>query len=223
MVRLSAVVMAHPKRTLMAKRLASRLVLSVVWDQHNSVWDTGRRALMAANPEATHHLVIQDDAVAPRGLVAECERLLAYVPGETPVSLYMGRYRHQPRLFSMEGLVDQARKQGASFAVFGGPWWGVGVIVPVSHVDAIVASGDRSKHPNYDIRIAQFYASRGIDCWYTLPSIVDHRAGASLVGRRGSRRHAMWRADGSLAALNWEGGIITPSDLNLTRRFPATP
>lgn len=221
MVTLSAVVMAHPKRTAMAKRLSKRLGISVVWDQQNSVWDTGRRALLARDPEATHHLVIQDDAVASRGLLAECERLLAHVPADTPVSLYMGRYRHQPRLFSMEGLVEQARLQGASFAVFGGPWWGVGVIVPTGHVEAIVAHGDRSRHPNYDIRIAQYYASKRIDCWYTLPSIVEHRSGPSLVGRRGSRRHASWYHNGPLSELEWTGGSITPADL--AGRFPVTP
>jgi len=220
---ISAAIMAHRKRTAMANRLARRMDIPIIWDQKNDVWETGRRALLAHDPEASHHLVLQDDAVAARGLLAECKALLAHVPDDAPVSLYMGRYRHRPRQFAMKPVADAARATGASFAVFGGPWWGVGVIVPTAHIIELVEFGDANpkREANYDLRIAQFYASRDTDCWYTLPSIVEHRAGPSLIGRRGSKRHAQWSNSGKPLGLDWSGGVITPADLRLKQRVPA--
>lgn len=218
---LSAVVMAHPRRIEMAESLARRLDVPVVWDQKNDVWDTGRRALLE-HTDADRHLVLQDDAVVHDDLLAECERLLDYVPTNSPVSLYMGRARHRPRRFLMQPIVDAARRRGASFAVFGGPWWGVGIIVPTAHIEEIVAFGDRSRHTNYDIRIAQYYASQHLDCWYTVPSIVDHRSGPSVVGRGGRGRHAVWSTNGDLG-FDWSGGVVTPKDLRSRQPFPVTP
>lgn len=214
--------MAHPTRSQLAKRLGSRLGISITWDEQNDVWDTGRRALLAHDPDATHHLVLQDDAVAHRGLVSECKRLLEHTPGDVPVSLYMGKARHRPRRFPMKSVVEAAKTHRASFAVFGGPWWGVGIILPTSHIESVVEFGDQpQRHRNYDIRIAQYYASKGIDCWYTMPCLVDHRAGQSIVGRRGARRHAVWPP--KRLGLDWSRGIVTPADMKLSQRFPKTP
>ena len=222
---ISVAVMAHPKRRRDVEKLLPRLggPAVVVWDQRNSVWDTGRRSLLAYDPKASHHLVIQDDAMIRRDLAATCQRIIAHVPPDVPVSLYMGRWRYRPRRYAMSQVVDAGRATGASFAVFGGPWWGVGIMLPTSDIEAVVAYGDENpkNEPNYDLRIAQFYAGKGIDCWYTLPSIVEHRGGPSLVGRKGQRRHAAWFSEGSLADLSWNGGALAAAEV--LPRFPRTP
>lgn len=224
---LSVAVMAHQRRKRLVDKLVVRLDAKprVVWDQMNSVWDTGRRALLAYNPDATHHLVLQDDARIRRHLVAAVTRLLEHVPDDVPVSLYMGRWRHRPNRFPMSTVTDAAREHGASFAVFGGPWWGPAIILPTHQIEAVVEYGDRNpkRHANYDIRIAQYYATQNIPCWYSMPSIVGHQAGQSLVGRRGTRRHAQWFHDGPYDQLTWDGGHITPNDMRLPGRFPVTP
>lgn len=211
---ISVVIMAHPKRERYVARM--RLRAPVVWDERNDVWDTGRRALLAFKPEATHHLVIQDDAIVPRGLVAACESIVAHTPPDAPVSLYMGKSRIRPA-YSMTSVVE--RGEGASFAVFGGPWWGVGIILPTVDIPDVVAFGDRRTHPNYDIRIAQFYKARRIQCWYTLPSIIDHRAGPSLIGRKGLQRHAVNPLKTPLARVDWTRGHVEMSGPG----FPVTP
>lgn len=225
-VRLSTAIMAHPKRARWAYTLAAKIKPqpAIVWDRHNDRWDTGRRALLAYDPKASHHLVVQDDAVIPRRLTFTVRHILAHTPPDVPVSLYMGRHRHRPKHFSMTTVVDAARLHGASFACFGGPWWGPAIILPTAHVEAVVAYGDENPHnePNYDLRIAQFYASKGIDCWYTMPSIVDHREGPSLTGRKGKRRFAEW-FEHDPSGIDWSGGVVTPEHMTFRGNFPRTP
>lgn len=213
---LSTVVMAHEKRRGMANQLATALDAPIVWDERNNVWDTGRRALLAhLDTGATHGLVIQDDADAPVDLIDGCEEMLAHVPDGHPVALYMGVARTRPR-FPMRRVIRKDR----SFAVFPGPWWGVAVIVPTASIPELVAFGDTQDTPNYDHRIARFYESRGIDCYYTLPSLVNHRGVRSLLGR-GTGRRALW-ASRRATGHRWDRGIVTPRLLGLGD-FPSTP
>ena len=94
-VRLSAAVMAHPSREAMVAELVDALdrPVEVVWDEINDRHDTGLRALRAADRSCTHHLVIQDDVVPCRDLLAGAERALCAVPDGQPGSLYLGRVR----------------------------------------------------------------------------------------------------------------------------------
>ena len=86
---LSVAVMAHPKRADLIPALCDSIDadVPVVWDERNDRWDTGRRALLAFDPAATHHLVVQDDALVCRDLVAGLQRALPHVPREAPVGL----------------------------------------------------------------------------------------------------------------------------------------
>ncbi|WP_051854721.1 FkbM family methyltransferase [Streptomyces sp. NRRL B-1347] len=231
-VRLSAAIMAHPSRQHFVHQLEDDLdgPARVVWDRHNDRWDTGRRALLAHDPEATHHLVIQDDVQPCRDLLAGCTELLAHVPAGHPVALYMGRTRTAPR-FSMGHVVEAAQRK-AAFAAFEGPWWGQAVILPTSTVPAVVAFGDT--HPqitNYDHRIAWYFNSIRMACYYTMPSLVEHRTGPenpSLLDHgNGEGRRAAWRiGDGEAATgIDWGRGVVTPADLppRLRGAFPSTP
>lgn len=207
--------MAHPSRVGQVDELRARLdrAPTVVWDDgSNNVWITGRRSLLASLEQpGSHSFILQDDAVIPDRLVEVCESILGHTPPDVPVALYMGRSRTKPRRFAMSAVTDEAKSAGASFAVFGGPYWGVGLLIPQHDIEAIVAHGDENTHRerNYDIRIARFYESKGIDCWYTMPSVVDHRRGPSLMGRAATR-HAQWHEPGPLSEHHWAGAVIHP-------------
>lgn len=212
---ISVAIMSHPSRRAYVDQLVQRLPDAVtVWDERNNVWDTGRRSLLAYDPDATHHLVIQDDAEVPSDLMQGCRQLLTHVPQGHPVSLYMGVARTRPR-YRMDRIIDKRR----SFAVFPGPWWGVGVIVPTADIPEIVAFGDTQDITNYDHRIARYYDTRDIPCYYTLPSLVNHRRGKSAMGRSGQNRRALWAAKRATIH-DWSKGIVTP---NGHKDFPPTP
>ena len=210
-VRLSVAVMAHAKRAVMVDELVGWLDREpvVVWDEKNDRHDTGIRALEAFDPAATHHLVVQDDVVPCRDLVASAERALGVVPEGVPVSLYVGRVQPFPK--PVEAAVRSAGD--ASWVVMPGPYWGPAVIVPTSVIPALGEwwhSPGGEQWQNYDRRIQRFFESVGVRvCWYSWPSLVEHRVDDSLLsGRKVVRNaHRFIGADESGLEIDWSRGV----------------
>lgn len=191
---ISVAAMCHPKRAEWVPDLVESIDASVtvVWDRYNDRWDTGRRALLAHHPDATHHLVVQDDAIVCRDLVAGLEQTVDEA-ADNPIGLYVGTTR--PRQTQVFSAVAQAERQRSRWVRMPGPWWGVGIVVPVDRIIEMVRYGDaRPDVANYDLKITRYFASRGKLCWYTMPSLVDHRHGPdnpSLIpGRTALNRQA---------------------------------
>lgn len=217
---LSVALMAHPSRSKFITALERKLAgVEVVLDQRNDRWDTGRRSLLAYDPAATHHLVVQDDAILCRDFLAGAELVAAAAGTERPVGLYIGKVR--PHATTVTPAVQHALTVGAPWLEMEGPWWGVALIVPTQHIDELVAWGDqRPRIKNYDRRITAFYAAQGIDCWYTIPSLVDHRPVAenpSLIeGRTGNRQAHVFLGRRSPLKIDWSR---PPVRLNAPARF----
>jgi len=210
MIRVSVAIMAHPRRAAFVPELEATLdrAAKVVWDDgSNSRWGTGRRALAAYDPAATHHLVLQDDSVIPRDLVAGVEQMLAHAPQDVPVCLYVGKVR--PYKEMVAEYVKRA--EGASWLVMDRLNWGVAVILPVSMIEAVVAAGDSQTIPNYDSRMSTFFEAKGIDVWYPWPSLVDHRESPSLVpgrGHSGRVAHQFIGAEASALDIDYSGAVL---------------
>jgi len=111
------------------------------------------------------------------------------------------------------GLTVKAKRENASFILHNGPWWGVGIVVPTEHIQHIVRWGDANQQiPNYDRRISRWYGAQDIPCYYTVPSLIEHRTenNPSLVeGRTGANRRA-WTFVGPRSALevDWTGPVV---------------
>lgn len=198
--------MAHPARRAFVGEMAELLPeATVVWDRKNDRWDTGRRALLSHDPAARFHLVVQDDAILCRDFVAGAE-LVASVAGDRPVALYTGKTR--PYAETITPVVRRAIRTRTPWLATRGPLWGVAIILPTKDIAEVVGWGDTHlTFPNYDRRIGTYYASRGIDCWYTIPSLVDHRPVAEnpslIYGRTGNRRAHRFIGDRSPLEMNW--------------------
>lgn len=191
--------MAHPRRADFVAELERELPdAEVAWDRIEEIWDTARRALLAYDPWATHHLVVQDDAILCRDLLPAVERAIRET-GEHPVSLYLGhgirRTAWGPRaLATVEGRWLRTV----------GPNYGVAVVVPTEHIPDLVRWCDQERHFEalrtkvqrgaYDMRLTRYYRRRKLDCWYTMPSLVDHRGveeSPSMMPNRMADRHAL--------------------------------
>lgn len=202
--RVSVALMAHPRRAKFVTQLRRKLDCAsvVAWDRRNNRWDTGRRALLSYDPQATHHCVIQDDAVVPHHLMRGVAQALSQVPvaagTPTPLCLYTGRTeRFRPQL-------DRLTKRDPvpGWLRMSSVYWGVGLVFPTELIKPMVAWADRQKHiANYDLRIGAWMADQGIAVWYPFPSLVDHRSSPSLVPGRISRSRRAYRFVGKDASL----------------------
>lgn len=184
---ISVVVMAHEKRRALAEELSKDLGdCQIVWDQFNNRWETGSRALLAFDPEAHWHVVVQDDALICADFLAGVELALSHAP-DGPVSFYTGKVKpHGPKIAA---AVLRANELGLRWLEMPGPLWGPAVAIPTKLIPRLVKEADRFNVPNYDLRIAQYFRGRGLKCHYSLPSLVDHRTGPkhpSLVPGRSS-------------------------------------
>lgn len=208
---LSAAIMAHPRRADMVKDLRRRLggSVPVVWDEHNDRHDTGIRSLLAFDPAASHHLVIQDDALPCRHLLASIERALPYVPEGHPASFYIGRVK--PFRAAVNAAVASA--EGASWLRFPGPWWGPAIVVPTAVIGDLAAWWTRPstrRIQNYDRRVSTWFTRQGIDCFYSWPSLVDHRGHESLVSGHTAVRsaHRALSPHQSGLRVDWSGPVV---------------
>lgn len=185
----SFTIMAHKQRRKFVEQLKPQLDgAGAVWDRKNDRWDTGRRALLAYDKSADWHVVVQDDAILCPNFLPGVEAALASVPLEVPVSFYTGKTR--PFHAYVKGAVEGCKQSGKTWFTMRGPLWGPAIALPTVYIDDLVADCDRWDNiPNYDLRIGEWFTERKIQCWYSVPSLVDHRVGEenpSLVkGRYG--------------------------------------
>lgn len=201
----SVAIMAHPGRTRAARRLAAELGAPIVWDRGHGVWDTGRRALLACDQDATHHLVVQDDATLCRDLLDGLEIALRYA-GQRPVGLYVGQRADGRRQASVARGVYRAATDGTPWiSARRWPLWGVASVHPTEMIDDLVRHGDiHGQAGRYDWNTRHYYRQVGVDAWYTWPSLVNHRPGPSLLGNANGQ--AAWRflgTDVSALDLDW--------------------
>lgn len=203
----AGVVMAHPKRRAWAEELSAELELPIVWDRVNDRHETGLRCLEAGiGSDATHWLILQDDAVVCRDLIAGIEAAVA-ISGPRVVGLYVGNTR--PQTGRVERLIASVRANGSSWLKAPGPWWGVGIVIPVPYLPDLVDRFASSTEENYDRRIEKWVERTGVGCWYTVPSLVDHRHGEenpSLVAGRGAdgrRARYFIGTDKSALSIDW--------------------
>lgn len=206
--------MAHPKRAHFVAELRDKIPQAVVaWDAgDNNRWNTGRRALLSYDPDATHHVVVQDDAIVCPDFVAGIERLVEHVP-DNPISLYTGRTR--PFGQKIQKAVRTARAKRLRWMVLDELFWGVGVVLPTPLLREMVAFHDLSnvRIANYDSKMSFFFRRKKIHTYYTQPSLVDHRdlrdGNPSLVaGRYAAGRVAHSFIEGSPLDLDWGGRVL---------------
>jgi len=209
----SFAVMAHPTRRVMAQELARALPdeTTVAWDRVNNEWDTARRALLAYDPNATWHVVVQDDAVLCRDFAAGVEDALGGVESRHDglVSFYTGQSR--PYGKEVRRLVNKAGKQGAPWiAMEKGPYWGVCLAFPTEYIEGLIDFCDASLKVDYDNKLFDFFSERGVETWYSQPSLVNHRdspESPSLIPGHGSSSGRVahhWIGMGSPLSIDWE-------------------
>jgi len=193
-VRLSITILHHPSR---AARLPGLLdaVQEGRWVAGVSTDDSGQPPSLAGlaynflraavpPPGATHHLVLQDDAVPCRDFVRSVGRAL------------QARPQHAVGLYSARAACRRALEQGQSWAELYGELWGLAILMPagwwrefLQFNRAAFTSNDRFHD---DARVALWLAWQGRSTWCTVPSLLDHAAGESLLKHNSRKSRASW-------------------------------
>lgn len=224
-MRLSAAIMGHPARQTWIDQLAAKLPeASVVLDTRNDLWHTGRRALLDHHRDATHHLIVQDDALICADLIAACEAICRVVR-DRPISLYTGTGKVAQHQGVVRPAFQEARRRRSAWVTMYGPIWGVALVIPTKDIPHIVELGDRRRSRiGYDQRIGHYYRKAGLECWYTVPSLVDHRPvqeNPSLLKARNGNRRAHWWIGATLSPrkIDWRTDPIEAEEIQMTVRY----
>lgn len=197
----SVSVMAHKSREVYATKLAKQLGAPIIWDEMNDRWDTGRRAWLAhLDTGSDYSLVIQDDAVAPNGLIPGIEKAMVRVPYGSPLVLYMTKTLQWGSIFDLV-------PDNISYLLMERIWWGVAIVLPTDFISPMLDFCADYPNLQYDHRIGQFFYIHKEPVYYTWPNLVDHRNLPSLVPGRTARRHAPNFVKGRADRVSWDGKI----------------
>jgi hypothetical protein len=187
-VRLSIAIMLHPKRrehvAKMQATLGAHRAVEVVDEEFRGPWPTARRAWLAADPESTHHVVLQDDLLLCRDFARSVAKALTVKSAEA-VSLYANRK-----------IIAEARARGLAWAVIDDGVWGQAMVLPTPLIESFIAHTGatmRDDYPHDDRRLMYFLADTGRRVWCTAPSLVEHALPSdSLMGHSNASRVARW-------------------------------
>jgi hypothetical protein len=198
---LSFAITAHPSRSDYLPHLLERIPdASVIVDDGRGNWATTRRAWEHHDPEADHHVIIQDDAVLCRDFVERAHDALT--DAHAAYSLYLGQ-----ELQAMRRRAAGQYAKGTHTVELDRLYWGVAISLPVEHIAPMLKWTAGYKVPKHwegrrsDGRVGKYLEHHSVPILYPLPSLVDHRVGPSLFGKYAmapTQRVAWWWADGDV-------------------------
>ncbi|MCX5192660.1 NAD(P)-dependent oxidoreductase [Streptomyces sp. NBC_00249] len=176
--------MTHPRRLDAARELAGtdpRGRIQVVTDPEPdgppTALRSGALAWQCVDPEATHHLVLQDDVVLAEGFYPYVEQVAAAVPDEA-VAFYAG----------WDGRTGAA----ARLAALAGQEWTyaleehtpcLGLMLPARAARGYAAfAAEHGLGWPYDVVVQRYLNSLGVPIRVAVPSTVDHSEVPSIAG-----------------------------------------
>jgi len=173
-MKYSVSIMAHPSRKKYVSYLKGKLGdIPVAYDKGGGLWETCKKAWSFYNQSADYHLVVQDDAIICKNFYNRLEKHLKKQKGNA-LSLYVGR-RREFKNMSMDKIIMISEPEGGFLT--SGLSWGVAVCLPTYLIKEMIAFGDRRKSIKQDdTKISKFLKKKRIKTFYTVPTLVDHRA-----------------------------------------------
>lgn len=187
MASFSAAVCAHVDRSEQANALSAALTAPIAWDDgslgsnpnHDRAWQLAYETALQAGTDWC--LVLEDDAQPIPELTQALPLLLQDLPDNGICSLYTGTGRpphYQPRIAQAHSLAALGR---ATYLRHTYLLWGVAVAIRTAHIPDMLAFVTQFPELPYDYRIGEWLVARGMHCYYTTPSLVDHEDSTTLI------------------------------------------
>ncbi|MFF5204992.1 hypothetical protein [Streptosporangium sp. NPDC000396] len=213
MLNIGMAVMYHPSRTPQARALAERcspLRPVLVEDPDPagvpSPLRTAKLAWAASRPDATHHLVLQDDAVLAEDFLEHLEAVVTRRPSHG-IALYVNRGSLRNGY-----LVRRAAAMGARWSPLSRSEYTptLGFLLPAENARSL-ADYLRTVPDEFrddDEVVTLFCRERGIPVVATVPNLLDHGDLPSVAGNHGhGARHAAVFGDHvKMTPGYWDGG-----------------
>jgi hypothetical protein len=215
-VRISTAIMTHPRRRRQAEALARRcadlnpvVVLDPEPDAAPSALRSARLAWDAAEPAATHHLVLQDDAVPCPGFGT---RLTAAVEAQPDAALALfvswgSRLSYAVRLAALCGFgwTEVVERYMPTVAL----------VMPAGAARDMASFLRTADGTDDDEAVLRYLSQVGLPAYAAVPSLVDHRDLPSLTGHdfRGIRRAVCMVSPlqpGVQQRTEWAGSVLRP-------------
>ncbi len=180
---------AHPIREQFVAELVESIkspdAVTIAWDREEDIWDTHQRAWLQVPEWATHHLVLQDDALVCEDFYQLACSAAGRMPAN-PISFYFGNALNHPKIVR---TTQQAQRENASWIKASGTWWGVAVMLPRQLINDMIKFC-QPRRETYDRRLTIWCEDREHEVFYPYPSLVEHRDEPSVLypGRRPGRK-----------------------------------
>lgn len=177
----SVAVMTHPHRLSAAKRLAVRhpeLNLRIVLDpepESGTSLSAARAAWAAADPRASHHLVLQDDVILCQNFAEQLLSAIRAHPGAA-ISLFAEWGSRSATMVRLAAL------RGRSAAATADPFTPTQALVLPAQVAAKFAAAAADEQGPDDVVIRRFLRAHAVPSIVTAPNLVDHDDRPSLTG-----------------------------------------
>ena len=207
---ISIAIMAVEERRQHVEKITGLLdvPIEVVWDtDRKGPWWCWREAWLRRNPEATHHVVLQDDILPCADLCATLEAIVESRPNDV-ISGFLPRKS-----------VEKAHESNLHWVLCRRFLWGQCLMMPrtlgdeaIRWIDAnegsALAEKDNWSHHD-DVRLASFFRGHKLGVYVTVPNIVEHVGDelGSVLNHHGPahrRRARVWVGSmGYGAKINW--------------------
>lgn len=190
-LRISTAMMAHPRRAEQVAEFARawpELELAVVFDsnpEQGSTLRTSAAAWSAAAPDATHHLVLQDDVLLGDQFISRVLDAVSAHP-HTAICLFAEWGSRSANLVRLAAVGDDG------FASVVDPYVPTqGLVLPVDVAAGFVEHARDAAGPDDEVMLAYLH-KRGTAAIVTVPNLAEHDDHPSLTGNgfQGLRRSA---------------------------------
>lgn len=168
--RIVAVPERHARATALAELVGGQVVLD---EHHDGTFPTHLRALQSAG-EASHIVVLEDDAIACPDFAEHVEDLVRQRPTHL-LGLYIGRSHPARPQELLAELTSAAPAWLDDPRITDRLRWAVGYVMPTRDIPDVLAALDGPQHAwlNTDVRLGRWHAARAA-LSYPFPSPVDH-------------------------------------------------
>ena len=212
---LQVVVQSHPSRADLLPRLlpdlpGAQTVYDPEPDGKRNPWRTYLACLGALAPDASHLLVIQDDAIVCLDFMATVEKVIAAHP-DSPICLFV------PGVGLLRNAMLDACYRGKQWAEIPRPAFVpvVAVVWPRADAEALLAYAEEKPfalgRTSDDANVAEWMRVTRRTFWMTVPSLADHPDDTpslmnqpAMNGRNPARTACCWAGrDWSPSQIDW--------------------